>query len=77
MRIEADRERCIGAGMCVLTAPELFDQDDGDGRVLLLRGRTEATNAEAAREAVLMCPSGALSLHAEDNGTESEKGQDP
>jgi ferredoxin len=65
MRIQADREVCVGAGMCALTAPELFDQDAEDGRVLLLAERPSADRAEAAREAVAMCPSGALSLQEE------------
>ena len=29
MRIEADTEVCIGAGQCVMTAPELFDRPSG------------------------------------------------
>jgi ferredoxin len=67
MRIQADREVCVGAGMCALTAPELFDQDAEDGRVLLLAEQPSADLAEAAREAVAQCPSGALSLE-EDPG---------
>ena len=35
MRVSADRNVCIGAGLCALTAPEVFDQDD-DGLVELL-----------------------------------------
>jgi ferredoxin len=62
MRIEADRELCIGAGMCALTAPELFGQDDEDGRVLLLRTAPWREDLEAAQQAVELCPSGALSI---------------
>ncbi len=58
MKIAADRNVCIGAGMCVVTAPDVFDQDD-DGLVVLL---TEETDDPAAREAVGLCPSGALRL---------------
>lgn len=36
VRILADRDRCIGAGQCVLSAPDVFDQSDDDGRVLIL-----------------------------------------
>ncbi|WP_411151235.1 ferredoxin [Streptomyces sp. A30] len=58
-----DRERCIGAGMCVLTAPDVFDQDDEDGKVLLrapaLRRRTAGT---AVRQAAHLCPIGAIAL---------------
>jgi ferredoxin len=62
MKIEADRERCIGAGMCALTAPEVFDQDAKDGRVVLRIERPGEEMVEAVREAVELCPSGALSL---------------
>ncbi|NUQ87768.1 MAG: ferredoxin, partial [Glycomyces artemisiae] len=34
MRIVADTEQCAGSGMCALTAPEYFDQNDEDGRVV-------------------------------------------
>ncbi|MEU6646348.1 (4Fe-4S)-binding protein [Saccharomonospora sp. NPDC046836] len=61
MRIEADRDVCIGSGMCVLTAPEVFDQDD-DGIVVLRIAEPEPGSRDAAREAVQLCPSGALSL---------------
>ncbi|MEV0030451.1 ferredoxin [Nocardia sp. NPDC050793] len=61
MRISADRERCIGAGMCALIASEVFDQDEDDGRVRLLAPETQRGDA-AVREAVEACPSGALAL---------------
>ncbi|OZM71538.1 ferredoxin [Amycolatopsis antarctica] len=56
MTVRADRDRCIGAGMCVLTAPEAFDQDE-EGIVLTLLDRPDG---EAAEEAARACPSGAL-----------------
>ncbi|MGH8791198.1 MAG: ferredoxin [Stackebrandtia sp.] len=62
MKITADREVCIGAGMCVLTAPALFDQDDAEGRVLALTPDVPADRLAEAREAVSLCPSGALEL---------------
>ncbi|AJC52679.1 hypothetical protein GZL_09342 [Streptomyces sp. 769] len=49
--------------MCALTAPDLFDQSDHDGTVVLLRaGVCGQEVAEAARAAVEACPSGALTL---------------
>ncbi|MBU3060976.1 ferredoxin [Nocardia sp. NEAU-G5] len=59
MELRVDRERCIGAGMCALTAPTAFDQDDADGRVLLL---DTAADPEGIREAARLCPSGALTI---------------
>ncbi|GAB3579512.1 ferredoxin [Amycolatopsis endophytica] len=60
MRIVADTDTCIGAGQCVLTEPEVFDQDD-DGTVVLLEENVEGGHAESAREAVKLCPAQALS----------------
>ncbi|MEU7145688.1 ferredoxin [Nocardia sp. NPDC046473] len=60
MRISADRERCIGSGMCALLAPDVFDQEDEDGRVRLLDARPQRSHS-AVREALDACPSRALS----------------
>jgi ferredoxin len=60
MRIAADRDLCIGAGMCVVSAPAVFDQDDDDGLVVLLAEPAES-DVTAVREAIALCPSGALS----------------
>ena len=59
MKIEADRDVCIGAGMCVMTAEEVFDQGD-DGIVVELEVEVPAEHAAAAARAVASCPSGAL-----------------
>ena len=59
MRISADRDVCIGAGMCVMAAPEVFDQDD-DGIVVVLAPDVPAAYADAGVRAVASCPSGAL-----------------
>ncbi|HEX3649910.1 MAG TPA: (4Fe-4S)-binding protein [Pseudonocardiaceae bacterium] len=61
MRIKADRDVCVGAGQCVLTEPAVFDQGD-DGLVRLLVEAPDGVEAKAARMAVDLCPSGALSL---------------
>jgi ferredoxin len=62
MRVAADRDVCIGSGMCLLTAPAVFDQDDDEGLVVLLAADVPAEDADAARQAVALCPSGALRL---------------
>lgn len=61
MRINADREVCCSSGMCALTAPDVFDQDDDDGRVVVRVPEPGGEHEAAAREAVELCPSGALS----------------
>ncbi|SDE12129.1 ferredoxin [Glycomyces harbinensis] len=60
MRIAADRERCTSSGMCALTAPELFDQDDEDGRVVVLDDAPLGADTGDAAAAIELCPSGAL-----------------
>jgi ferredoxin len=59
VKIEADRDVCIGAGMCVMNAEEVFDQGD-DGIVVVLEVEVPPEHAEAAARAVAACPSGAL-----------------
>jgi ferredoxin len=62
MRIVADTGRCVGAGQCVLTEPAVFDQDDEDGTVVVLTEEPRNGQLDRARDAVRICPSGALSL---------------
>lgn len=59
MRITADTEVCIGAGQCVLTAPELFDQDE-NGTVVVLVPNPSAGQVAAARRAEAICPTRAI-----------------
>ena len=59
--VSADRDVCIQAGNCVMAAGEIFDQDD-DGIVVVLQAQVAGEQAERAREAVKLCPAGALSL---------------
>jgi ferredoxin len=61
-RVSAERDRCVGAGHCVLAAPAVFDQDDEDGLVLVLDEMPSASQSDAVRDAVWTCPSGALTL---------------
>lgn len=62
MRVTADRNVCIGAGLCALTAPSVFDQDD-DGLVKVLQADPAGDDdRSAAREAANVCPSGAVQI---------------
>ena len=68
MKVVADRAVCMGAGMCVMTADAFFDQDD-DGIVFLTSDVVSAEPhtelARRVRNAVKLCPSGALQFVAE------------
>ncbi|WP_204079224.1 ferredoxin [Mycobacterium riyadhense] len=65
MRVVADREICMAAGLCVMTADAFFDQD-ADGIVLLASDEVPAGPhtdlARRVQNAVKLCPSGALRL---------------
>lgn len=60
MKIEVDPDRCAGSGMCALTDPAVFDQDEVDGTVVLLEPSPTAEHQKAAREAAHLCPAGAI-----------------
>jgi ferredoxin len=62
MKVIADTEVCVAAGVCVGIAPTVFDQDDEVGKVILLNPNPSAEDHEAVRDAVLSCPSAALRL---------------
>ncbi|WP_435856023.1 ferredoxin [Streptomyces physcomitrii] len=62
MRVAVDREKCCGAGLCVLTAGGVFDQGEEDGLVVLLVAEPPAAEAEDVREAAQGCPCGAITV---------------
>ncbi|HZN84280.1 MAG TPA: (4Fe-4S)-binding protein [Mycobacterium sp.] len=63
MKVFADRDVCIGAGMCVMTAA-MFDQDE-DGIVMVDAEEVPAEEQRRVRNAISLCPSGALQLIAD------------
>lgn len=60
MKITVDEEKCCGAGQCVMIAPEVFDQRDEDGIVVLLEAEPDAAHHAAVREAASVCPASAI-----------------
>lgn len=61
MRVRVDRERCVGSGLCALTAPAVFDQSE-DGLVRLRTNDIDATTREPAEQAEEICPARAIVL---------------
>ena len=62
MRIRVDRKRCCGAGNCAMAAPELFDQDERDGLVVVRRPSPSPEQAQLAATAANLCPARAIVL---------------
>ncbi|MEU6913271.1 ferredoxin [Streptomyces olindensis] len=61
MRIDIDKDLCIGAGQCALTAPDVFTQDD-DGYSTVLPGREDGGGSPLLREAARACPVSAITV---------------
>lgn len=61
MKITVDTKACVGAGQCVLTADDIFDQDD-DGIVILLESVPDPSRETAARRAASLCPARAIAV---------------
>jgi len=61
-RVEIDATRCIGSGQCVARAPEVFDQREEDGIVVLLLADPGPARREAVEKAALLCPAQAISV---------------
>lgn len=60
MRVLIDTEECIGSGMCVAIAPEVFELEDD---IAVVVGSTEgAEEEEALRNAAACCPVDAIKL---------------
>ncbi|MCX4769695.1 ferredoxin [Streptomyces sp. NBC_01260] len=62
MRVIVDKERCVAAGSCVITSPAVFDQDEEDGKVVLLIETPDDRLREEVLESVNVCPVAALSI---------------
>jgi ferredoxin len=63
MRVEADRSRCEGHGMCEDACPEVFRLDD-DAVVELLMETIPPELQRKAEDAVRLCPVAALRIES-------------
>jgi ferredoxin len=62
MRVAVDQDTCIAAGQCVATAPDVFDQRDEDGVVVLLKATPDAAEEDDVRRAAGVCPALAIQI---------------
>ncbi|AIS02090.1 ferredoxin [Streptomyces glaucescens] len=65
MRITVDQDKCCGSGGCVVAAPDVFDQRDEDGVVVLLTPEPPEDQFRAVQGAATACPSAAITLDGE------------
>jgi ferredoxin len=62
MRVAVDQEKCISAGQCVAAAPDVFDQRDEDGVVVLVKAAPDAAEENDVRRAAGFCPALAIQI---------------
>ncbi|MFB7383635.1 ferredoxin [Kitasatospora purpeofusca] len=67
MHVNVERDRCCSSGQCVMTVPEIFEQDDQDGLVRVLLSAVPAPRFADVRLAAELCPGGAITV-TEDDG---------
>ncbi|WP_329281668.1 ferredoxin [Streptomyces sp. NBC_01451] len=65
MKVTVEADKCVAAGQCVLLAPEIFDQRDDDGVVVLLDETPTPEQHYAVRESALVCPAAAIHVNDE------------
>ncbi|MGW1784029.1 ferredoxin [Streptomyces sp. NPDC002143] len=62
MKVDIDEAKCVAGGQCVLSAPEVFDQREEDGVVVLLDGNPAPELHQSVRDAAAVCPAAAIRL---------------
>ena len=58
MKVELDRDECIGCGVCAQIWPEVFQLDEDAGKAKVVRSE----GAECAKEAAESCPVGCIAI---------------
>ncbi|WP_043239908.1 ferredoxin [Streptomyces violaceusniger] len=62
MKVSVDQGKCCAAGHCALAAPEVFDQREEDGTVVLLDARPPLALRDSVAEASFLCPAAAIAV---------------
>jgi ferredoxin len=60
VKVVIDQEKCVSSGQCVLSTPEIFDQREQDGVVILLEETPPQELADDVRGAAALCPARAI-----------------
>ena len=66
MRVTVDQDKCVSSGQCVLNAPDVFDQRDDDGVVVLLADSPSNAQTDGVRRAAAACPALAIDIDIEE-----------
>ncbi|EGD03542.1 hypothetical protein B1M_15890 [Burkholderia sp. TJI49] len=75
LRVSVNQDVCVGAGLCVLSTSDVFDQRDEDGVVKLLQTEPDDSLYEKVLGAARKCPSKAIKVEKLDDPDAPESGQ--
>ena len=64
LRVNLNRQCCIGSGACVAEAPKLFAQDE-NGVVVLRVAEVAQADHPALRSAAVACPAAVIEIEEE------------
>jgi ferredoxin len=62
VKFDIDLDKCVGAGVCAIAAPEVFDQNDDDGIIVVLDPHPSPDQEAAVRDAAVRCPAAVIKL---------------
>ncbi|MFJ3704538.1 MULTISPECIES: ferredoxin [Streptomyces] len=62
LRVSVDTDACCSMGKCAATAPQVFDQDDDIGAVVLLQAEPPPELHETVRLCADLCPCAAITV---------------
>jgi ferredoxin len=62
VKVAVEEDKCVAAGQCVWLAPDVFDQRDEDGAVILVAEAPALDDHDLVREAAMACPARAIHL---------------
>ncbi|WP_416416387.1 ferredoxin [Paenarthrobacter aromaticivorans] len=60
MKFDINVDKCVGAGVCALAAPEVFDQNDDDGIIVVLDPNPPREQAQRIQDAATRCPAAVI-----------------
>ncbi|GHH72026.1 hypothetical protein GCM10017673_26470 [Streptosporangium violaceochromogenes] len=62
MHVSVDPEKCCSSGLCALSVPEVFGQDERECVVLVLTFEPPAALHDRVRAAARRCPTGTIEV---------------
>jgi ferredoxin len=62
MKVIAHQDKCVAAGQCAMLAPDVFDQRDEDGVVVLLDETPDESQNVQVHQAAAACPARAIAI---------------